>query len=76
MNRGDSLIVYSDGVTEAMNNREELYEEERLMEIVRTQSRANATSIMNAMLQSVIEFGGGHEQTDDISIIVSQRGHT
>ncbi|MDI6765832.1 MAG: PP2C family protein-serine/threonine phosphatase [Bacteroidota bacterium] len=73
LNAGDSLIVYSDGVTEAMNSKEEMYEEERLTQLLTTTLGLDTSHMMNAILKSVDEFTGIHEQADDISVIVVKR---
>jgi len=70
---GDSLIVYSDGITEAMDEKEEMYEEERLIQLLSTTRGLNSSQIMEALLKSVDEFIGKAEQSDDVSIIVARR---
>ena len=70
---GDSLIVYSDGITEAMNEKEEMYEEERLIQLLSTTRGLDPSHIMEAILKSVSEFIGQVEQSDDISLIVVKR---
>ncbi len=73
LNVGDSLIVYSDGITEAMNSREEMYEEERLTQLLTTTRGLDSSHMMEAILKSVSEFIGQTEQSDDVSIIVARR---
>jgi sigma-B regulation protein RsbU (phosphoserine phosphatase) len=70
---GDSLIVYSDGITEAMNEKEEMYEEERLTQLLTTTLGLDTSHMMEAILKSVSEFIGQAEQSDDVSIIVARR---
>ncbi len=70
---GDSLIVYSDGITEAMNEKEEFFDEERLVKVVNTASKLEAASMMEEIMKSVNKFAGTHEQADDISVIIAQR---
>jgi phosphoserine phosphatase RsbU/P len=70
---GDAIVVYSDGVTEAKNNREEMYEEERLSELLNNASGLEATAIMDKILESVDQFASGAEQADDISVIAVKR---
>jgi len=69
----DSLIVYSDGITEAMNSKEEMYEEERLTRLLTTTLGLDTLHMMEALLKSVSEFIGQAEQSDDISLIVVKR---
>jgi sigma-B regulation protein RsbU (phosphoserine phosphatase) len=72
---GDVLVVYSDGVTEAFNNENDMYEDERLVETTRPLAAGgeNASGIMNAVLESVEVFAAGAEQSDDISVLVVKR---
>jgi len=70
---GDSLIVYIDGITEAMNEKEEFFDEERLVKIVNIVSKLEAASMMEEIMKSVDKFAGTHEQADDISVIIVQR---
>jgi sigma-B regulation protein RsbU (phosphoserine phosphatase) len=70
---GDAIVIYSDGVTEARNNQEEMYEEERLSELLQNVSGLEASTIMDRILKSVDGFASGVEQADDISVIVIKR---
>lgn len=70
---GDSLIVYSDGVTETMNERGEMFEEERLIQVLKGSENIEANQIMDLILENVMAFAGTHEQADDISVIVVRR---
>ncbi len=73
LQNGDTIVIYSDGVTEAKNNQEEMYEEERLSELLNNASGLEATAIMDKILKSVDRFALGAEQADDISVIVVRR---
>ena len=64
----DTLFLYTDGVTEANNSKEELYGEDRLIEVVKKQG-VNPKLIINEVNKSVSEFADGHEQTDDITML-------
>jgi sigma-B regulation protein RsbU (phosphoserine phosphatase) len=73
LQNGDTVVIYSDGVTEAKNNQEEMYDEERLSELLNDVSELDATAMMNKILKSVDGFASGAEQADDISVIVVKR---
>jgi sigma-B regulation protein RsbU (phosphoserine phosphatase) len=70
---GDCLILYTDGITEAMNSDQQLYGEERLLDFARTVPKGDAKHIATALRQDVAEFVGGAEQSDDITILVMRR---
>ncbi len=65
---GDQLLVYTDGVTEAMNPEEALYGEERLETLHGEQARP-AAELLDAIAASVSDFAGAAEQADDITLL-------
>lgn len=70
---GDCLILYTDGVTEAMNAQKQLYGEDRLLRFAEAVSKDRSSQIVNALRQDVSEFVNGAEQSDDITILVLRR---
>jgi sigma-B regulation protein RsbU (phosphoserine phosphatase) len=70
LNTGDFLVLFSDGVTEAINQNDEMFEEERLLQILSDTEVSGASAILDMILKSVDSFTVGCEQADDISIIV------
>ena len=66
---GDMLILYSDGVTEALNDAEEFYLEDRLSTLasrLMVEGRKDAAAAIRADIK---EFAGAHVQSDDITIV-------
>jgi sigma-B regulation protein RsbU (phosphoserine phosphatase) len=70
---GDCLILYTDGVTEAMNASKQLYGEDRLLNFAETVSKAESRTIVQALREDVSAFVAGAEQSDDITILVLRR---
>jgi sigma-B regulation protein RsbU (phosphoserine phosphatase) len=70
LQRGDALILYSDGVTEAFNPQEELYGDKRLIADAAGLSGQPATGIMTNLLARVRAHASGAPQSDDIAIMV------
>jgi sigma-B regulation protein RsbU (phosphoserine phosphatase) len=66
---GDTVIFYSDGVTEAFNSQEECYGNERLLAEVGALSNQFAPAICQGLLQKVRVFVGSAAQSDDIAIL-------
>ncbi|MFA6829312.1 MAG: SpoIIE family protein phosphatase [Bacilli bacterium] len=67
---GDRLFLYTDGVTEAMNIKNEQYNEKRLLDCISRQDiSTSATDIIQIVKADVKEFTGEAEQSDDITII-------
>lgn len=67
---GDSVVLYTDGVTEAMNPAGELLREERLENILRELNGKTAQEEVGHILHSTRQFMNGANQADDITILV------
>jgi sigma-B regulation protein RsbU (phosphoserine phosphatase) len=67
---GEVLVVYSDGVTEALNVDGEEFGEERLAAIVEERHRDDAAAILNAIVRGVQTFARGASQHDDVTAMV------
>ena len=67
---GTRIVAYTDGVTEAENDRLELYGEERLVgSIGQLEADADEKTVVEQLYQSVKAFTAGHPQSDDITIM-------
>jgi sigma-B regulation protein RsbU (phosphoserine phosphatase) len=66
---GDVLLLYTDGVTEAVNAREEQFGQERLSELVRRGSRRSAQELVREVRHRLQEFTYGQALADDATII-------
>jgi phosphoserine phosphatase RsbU/P len=67
---GDTLIVYTDGVTEALNSAGEEFGEEKLRSIAAEYSRLTARELAEKILSKVLRWQGLASQHDDITLIV------
>ncbi|QQS46099.1 MAG: SpoIIE family protein phosphatase [Acidobacteriota bacterium] len=70
---GDVVVMYTDGVTEAVNAANEMYGEERLTQLVRRHAGLPAEEIKSMILEDVITFTSGLPQGDDITLIVLKK---
>ncbi|MCD8178354.1 MAG: SpoIIE family protein phosphatase [Tannerellaceae bacterium] len=66
---GDTLFLYTDGVTEAMNPQEKPYTEKRLLENCMQLVGEPPVGLVNKINDSVTQFSAGAEQSDDITIL-------
>ncbi|MEQ9066701.1 MAG: SpoIIE family protein phosphatase, partial [Gimesia chilikensis] len=66
---GEQLILYTDGVTEAMNEDRELFGIERLKSAI-LESAASPAERGPQILQAVKQFVGQHEQYDDLTLVI------
>jgi serine phosphatase RsbU (regulator of sigma subunit) len=71
--KGDLLVVYSDGLTDAQNQQEEMFGEERLLEIIRQEAPSGNHALEHKFLQAIEEFTQGTPQTDDITFVVIEK---
>ena len=70
---GDMIVLYTDGITEAMNARGDLFDKERLMAAVHGASPADARALIDAILAAVRDFTGDTPQADDLTIVTVRR---
>ena len=71
---GEMLLLYTDGVTEAMNNDAELFGEERLMALAEVSYPLHPRDLVGAVKDGVAGFADGAEQSDDITILALEVG--
>jgi adenylate cyclase len=70
---GDILVVYSDGLTDAENPRQEMFGKERLLEIIRREGPSGSLAVERKFLQAIQDFTEGAPQTDDITFVVVEK---
>jgi sigma-B regulation protein RsbU (phosphoserine phosphatase) len=68
---GDTLALYTDGVTEALNAAEEEFGEERLIELLRRKRSLPAREIAHSVVEEVQRFSA-KKQYDDITMIIAK----
>jgi sigma-B regulation protein RsbU (phosphoserine phosphatase) len=69
---GDTLVVYSDGLTDAENRAGQEFGEEQLRELVRNSGLKGADSLESSLLAALDRFTQGAAQTDDITFLLIQ----
>ncbi|MCI0692185.1 PP2C family protein-serine/threonine phosphatase [candidate division KSB1 bacterium] len=69
---GDILVLYTDGVTEAMNSAREEFGERRLAELVRQKAALSPQDLIKELRLSLREFIGGRNFGDDMTIVVGK----
>jgi len=69
---GDTFVLFSDGVTEAMNRGDDFYGEERLLELLSAAAGAGAEDIVTRVVEDVRNFADGAKQSDDITVLAAQ----
>jgi serine phosphatase RsbU (regulator of sigma subunit) len=73
---GDVLVLYTDGVTDAQDEHEMPFGEERVLETARANLGRPARDVQDGLIAAVQEFVGDAPQFDDITVMVVVRGST
>jgi sigma-B regulation protein RsbU (phosphoserine phosphatase) len=71
---GDVLVVYSDGVTEALNADGQEFGDERLLDCIQKDLDASPAELLDRLLSAVRGFAAGAAQHDDITALVLRYG--
>ena len=70
---GDSLFLYSDGLSEARNKSNIQYGEERLAALISKKNAASPQELINSCLEDLSNFQSGAPKTDDLTMMVIRR---
>jgi sigma-B regulation protein RsbU (phosphoserine phosphatase) len=70
LSRGDILVLYTDGMTEAMNDKGEMFGEAKLIELLNNKYHLSAKQICEETVMEVKDFQIGMEQFDDMTMFV------
>lgn len=70
LNPGECLVVFSDGVSEALNAAGEEFGESRIVDAVRAATRTDATGTLDAVISAVKQWATGAPQNDDVTALV------
>jgi serine phosphatase RsbU (regulator of sigma subunit) len=70
---GDLLVIFSDGITEAINPAQELFGEERLGAVIAEHRMATAQELIERIVAAVRAYAGTAPQTDDMTLLVVKR---
>jgi sigma-B regulation protein RsbU (phosphoserine phosphatase) len=70
---GDTVLLYSDGITEAQNRQEAFFGVERLLEAAQARLGSAAQDLQDALVAEVHRFVGDADQFDDITLVVLVR---
>lgn len=70
---GDILLLYTDGISEAMSDRSEMYGEERLMDRLKTWKDLSAKEIAQLVIEDTETFNTHPRYTDDKTVVIVKR---
>ena len=70
---GDVLVIYSDGITESINERDEEFDEERLIDVVKNNLGRSASGIRDRIDEALSRFVGTTAPVDDMTLMIIKR---
>jgi len=70
---GDLLLLYSDGITEAVNDKNEEFSEERMVRAVADYRHKPAEQLIRRVVGAVQDFAMGCAQSDDMTLVILKR---
>jgi serine phosphatase RsbU (regulator of sigma subunit) len=73
LDKGDILVVYSDGLTDAENPQKEMFGEERLRQLIQQVAPSGSHAVEQGFLKAIDEFTQGMPQTDDITFVIVEK---
>ena len=73
LEKGDSLVIYSDGLTEAENPNGEMLGETQVKDVIRREAAEGAQNLERKLLEAIQVFTRGHPQSDDITLMIIEK---
>ena len=68
-NSGDRIVLYTDGVTEAMNESNDMYDEDRLVQYLKSHQKRDIDKLVKGIIVDVLKFMGKVNQSDDVTLL-------
>jgi sigma-B regulation protein RsbU (phosphoserine phosphatase) len=72
LGKGDILVLYTDGVTEASDEKQCFYETDRLLDALNACGAANPDALLEGVKRDIQDFAGQAEQADDLTMLCIQ----
>ncbi|MCK4836932.1 MAG: PP2C family protein-serine/threonine phosphatase, partial [Candidatus Aminicenantes bacterium] len=71
--KGDTLVIYSDGITEAINSEDHEFSEKKLERIIEKNQHQSSRDLIETIISAVTEYTGDSPQTDDMTLMIIKR---
>ena len=69
LEKDDVLLIYTDGITEAMNVKKEQFGEKRLIQVIKDNYQLTPAELVQKLNEAIAQFTNGAEQNDDITVV-------
>ena len=70
LSAGDQILLYTDGITEAINEKEEFFGDSRLIDVINNEQFSNVTEVLSSIKTNIDVFVGDLDQFDDITMLI------
>ena len=70
LSENDTIILYTDGVTEAKNEQFEDFGDQHFLKVLQSNRQLNAEELSNKIIHEISVFSSSHEQYDDITLVI------
>jgi sigma-B regulation protein RsbU (phosphoserine phosphatase) len=75
LEKGDTLILTSDGTTDAVSPAGEMFDSDRFLQSIRAHCSEELGQFINGLYQEIAAFTGNAELSDDVTILAIRRGN-
>ena len=69
LEKDDVLVIYTDGITEAMNVQKDQFGEKRLIDVIKENYQLTPAELVQKLNEAIAQFTNGAEQNDDITVV-------
>lgn len=73
LHHGDIMVLYTDGITEVINNNQEEFGEDRLKEIIVQNANETCSTLITIIMQAINTFSEDQELFDDATLVIVKR---
>jgi sigma-B regulation protein RsbU (phosphoserine phosphatase) len=73
LSKGDTIVIYSDGISEAMNNRKREFGDDRIKRVIKANLEKSSKKLIEILFSEVSKHFDGTPQNDDMTMIVVKR---
>jgi sigma-B regulation protein RsbU (phosphoserine phosphatase) len=70
LKENDTILLYTDGVTEAKNELLEDFGDKHFLQVLKSNVNLSAEELSNKIIKEITVFSSGHEQYDDITLVI------
>ena len=70
LKKDDLIIIYTDGITEAMNEKFEQYSQKRFLKVIKDSNEKELSKFLEILERSLNDFIGDQPQSDDITLVL------